>query len=106
MLIVTLKCKRNVRYSLCDTLRSASGNPDDSAPAARSVKVEVVHVEHRTPARRVTGVGMTLTRAWARRRRQDLTFALAAAVLLLLDLLRRKRNSLRNGITLTRPRWC
>lgn len=65
------------------------------------MKVEVVHVEHRTPARRVTGVGMTLTRAGARRWRQDLTFALAAAVLLLLDFLRRKRNSLRNGITIT-----
>jgi hypothetical protein len=31
------------------------------------VKVEVVHVEHRTPARRVTGVGMTLTRPRTRR---------------------------------------
>ena len=51
------------------------------------MEVEVLHVEHRTPARRVTGVGMTLTRARARRWRQDLTFAFAAAVLLLLDLL-------------------
>lgn len=70
-----------------DALRVAGGNPDDGAPPARSMKVEVVHVEHRTPARRVTGVGMTLTRAWTRRRCQDLTFALASAVLFFLDLL-------------------
>lgn len=70
-----------------DALRVAGGNPDDRAPTARPMKVEVVHVEHRTPARRVTGVGMTLTRAWTRRWCQDLTFALAPAVLLLLDLL-------------------
>lgn len=71
----------------CDTLRVAGGNPDDGAPAARPMKVEVLHIEHRTPARRVTGVGMTLTRARARRWCQDLTFAFAAAILFLLDFL-------------------
>lgn len=71
----------------CDTLRVAGSNPDDSAPATRAMKVEVVHVGHRTPARRVTGVGMTLTRPRTRRWRQDLTFAFAPAVFLLLDLL-------------------
>lgn len=72
-----------------DALRVAGGNPDDGTPTARPMKVEVVHVEHRTTARRVTGVGMTLTRAWTRRRCQDLTFALAPAILLFLDLLLR-----------------
>lgn len=71
----------------CDTLRVPGGNPDDSTPPACTVKVEVVHVEHRTPTRRVTGVGMTLTRPGTRRRRQDLAFTFAPAVLLLLDLL-------------------
>lgn len=71
----------------CATLRVASGNPDDCAPSAVAVKVEVVHVERRTPARRVTGVGMTLTRPRTRRWRQDLTFAFAPAVLLFFDLL-------------------
>lgn len=80
---------RILRHLPCDTLRVSRGNPDDSAPPARAVKVEVVHVEHRTPTRRVTGVGMTLTRPGTRRRRQDLTFTFAPAVLLLLDLLQR-----------------
>lgn len=71
----------------CNTLRVSGGNPDDSTPPARAVKVEVVHVEHRTSTRRVTGVGMTLTRTGTRRWRQNLTFAFAPAVLLLFDFL-------------------
>lgn len=81
---VTIRCDGD---QSCDTLRVAGGNPDDGAPAARPMKVEVLHIEHRTPARRVTGVGMTLTRARARRWCQDLTFAFAAAILFLLDFL-------------------
>jgi len=84
---------RILRHLPCNTLRVPGGNPDDGTPPARAVKVEVVHVEHRTSTRRMTGVGMTLTRPGTRRRRQDLTFAFAPAVFLLLDLLQRQNRA-------------
>lgn len=53
------------------------------------MKIEIVNVEHRAPARRVTRVGMTLSRFGTRRWREDLVLALATAILFLFDLLKK-----------------